>query len=52
MIFEPKWRSLMANTTMPIFTPEQCQNIRTQQRQIFEKMTRIENQLDAKDVID
>ena len=27
MIFEPKWRSLMANTTMPIFTPEQCQNI-------------------------
>ena len=35
-----------------ITSPEQCQNIRTQQRQIFEKMTRIENQLDAKDVID
>jgi hypothetical protein len=30
----------------------QCQNIRMQQRQIFEKMTRIEDQLDAKDVID
>ncbi len=27
MIFEPKWKSLMANTTGPIFTPEQCQNI-------------------------
>ena len=24
---EPKWRSLMANTVNPIFTPEQCQNI-------------------------
>jgi len=27
MIFEPKWRSLLANTTAPIFTPEQCQDI-------------------------
>ena len=27
MIFEPKWRSLLANTTDPIFSPEQCQNI-------------------------
>ena len=27
MIFEPKWRSLMANTVDPIFTPEQCQDI-------------------------
>jgi len=27
MIFEPKWKSLMANTIAPIFTPEQCQNI-------------------------
>ena len=27
MIYEPKWKSLMANTTGPIFTPEQCQNI-------------------------
>ena len=27
MIFEPKWKSLLANTTSPIFTPEQCQNI-------------------------
>jgi len=27
MIFEPKWKSLMANTTAPIFSPEQCQNI-------------------------
>ena len=27
MIFEPKWKSLMANTTNAIFTPEQCQNI-------------------------
>jgi len=33
-------------------SPEQCRNIHIQQRQIFEKMTRIENQLDAKDVID
>ena len=32
--------------------PAQCQNIQMQQRQIFEKMTRIENQLDAKGVID
>ena len=27
MIFEPKWKSLMANTTRPIFSPEQCQDI-------------------------
>jgi len=27
MIFEPKWRSLMANTTAPIFNPAQCQDI-------------------------
>ena len=27
MSFEPKWKSLMANTTAPIFTPEQCQQI-------------------------
>ena len=27
MIFEPKWKSLMANTVAPIFTPEQCQDI-------------------------
>ena len=27
MIFEPKWKSLLANTTAPIFTPEQCQDI-------------------------
>ena len=27
MIFEPKWKSLLANTTGPIFTPEQCQKI-------------------------
>jgi len=27
MIFEPKWKSLMANTITPLFTPEQCQDI-------------------------
>jgi PKHD-type hydroxylase len=27
MITEPKWKSLLANTTAPIFTPEQCQDI-------------------------
>ena len=27
MISEPKWKSLIAHTTAPIFTPEQCQNI-------------------------
>ena len=27
MISEPKWKSLMANTTQPIFTPTQCQDI-------------------------
>jgi len=27
MIFEPKWKSMMANTVEPIFTPEQCQDI-------------------------
>ena len=27
MIREPKWKSLMANTTGPIFTPAQCQDI-------------------------
>jgi len=27
MITEPKWKSLLANTTKPIFSPEQCQNI-------------------------
>ena len=27
MLFEPKWRSLIAATVAPIFTPQQCQNI-------------------------
>ena len=27
MIYEPKWRSLLANTTGPIFSPQQCQDI-------------------------
>ena len=27
MIFEPKWKSLLANTVGPIFTPQQCQDI-------------------------
>jgi len=27
MIFEPKWKSLMANTVQPLFTPAQCQDI-------------------------
>ena len=27
MITEPKWKSLVANTVEPIFTPEQCQDI-------------------------
>jgi len=27
MIYEPKWKSLMANTTGPLFTPAQCQDI-------------------------
>jgi len=27
MIFEPKWKSLMANTVGPLFTPAQCQEI-------------------------
>jgi len=27
MITEPKWKSLLANTVGPVFTPEQCQNI-------------------------
>jgi len=27
MIYEPKWKSLLANTVGPIFTPEQCQKI-------------------------
>ena len=27
MIFEPKWKSLLATTIAPIFTPEQCQQI-------------------------
>ena len=27
MIFEPKWKSLIANTTATIFTPAQCQDI-------------------------
>jgi len=27
MIYEPKWKSLLANTVGPVFTPEQCQNI-------------------------
>jgi len=27
MIFEPKWKSLLANTVGPIFTPSQCQDI-------------------------
>ena len=27
MIFEPKWKSLLANTVGPIFSPAQCQDI-------------------------
>ena len=27
MITEPKWKSLLANTTEPLFTPQQCQDI-------------------------
>ena len=27
MIREPKWKSLMANTVQPLFTPAQCQDI-------------------------
>ena len=27
MITEPKWKSLMANTIGPLFTPQQCQDI-------------------------
>ena len=27
MIYEPKWKSLMANTVGPIFTSQQCQDI-------------------------
>ena len=27
MIYEPKWKSLMANTVGPLFTPAQCQDI-------------------------
>jgi len=27
MIFEPKWKSLLANTTQPIFSSQQCQDI-------------------------
>ena len=27
MITEPKWKSLLANTTEPLFTPQQCQEI-------------------------
>ena len=27
MIFEPKWKALLANTTEPIFTSQQCQDI-------------------------
>ena len=27
MIYEPKWKSLMANTVEPIFTSQQCQDI-------------------------
>ena len=26
-MFEPKWKSLIANTLHPLFTPEQCQDI-------------------------
>ena len=27
MIFEPRWKTLMANTTGPLFSPQQCQDI-------------------------
>ena len=33
MIFEPKWKSLMANTVQPLFTPTQCQDIINMGRQ-------------------
>jgi len=33
MNFEPRWKSLMANTVGPIFTPSQCQDIINRGRQ-------------------
>ena len=27
MLFEPRWKALLANTTTPLFTPQQCQDI-------------------------
>ena len=33
MNFEPRWKSLMANTVGPIFTPSQCQDIINMGRQ-------------------
>ena len=43
-MFEPKWKSLIANTVQPIFTPQQCQdiiNVGHQQEQEEAKAQRI-----------
>ena len=43
---EPKNEKPMVKTKGP------CQNIKIQQREIFEKLARIENEIDAKNMID
>jgi len=43
MIFEPKWKSLLATTVGPIFTPAQCQNIINIGRQQKTKEAQVEH---------
>ena len=44
MIFEPKWKSLLATTVGPIFTSTQCQNIINIGRQQQTKEAKVEHE--------
>ena len=55
MIFEPKWKSLMATTVQPIFTPQQCQNIidmghqqKTEDAKVGHKQVSLKGTVDTK----
>jgi len=55
MMFEPAWKSLMANTIGPIFTPQQCQDIinmghqqKAEEAKVGHKMGNREGKYDTK----
>jgi PKHD-type hydroxylase len=52
MIFEPKWKSLLANTVEPIFTPAQCQDIINMGHQQKTKDATVEHKAHGKGTYD